>query len=112
MISNFEITVLDETIARKSAQLTANNELKELLKPEKEQECREYIYGRDLLDVVRDFAPWEVSASEFVAILRKIPARLYSIASSSKANPDEVHLTIGTVRYEAHGRDRVGVCSG
>ncbi len=49
--------------------------------------------------------------SDFVAILRKIPARLYSIASSSKANPDEVHLTIGTVRYEAHGRDRVGVCS-
>ena len=44
-------------------------------------------------------------------LLRKIPARLYSIASSSKANPDEVHLTIGTVRYEAHGRDRVGVCS-
>ncbi|MER2090820.1 MAG: sulfite reductase [NADPH] flavoprotein alpha-component, partial [Sporosarcina sp.] len=41
----------------------------------------------------------------------KIPARLYSIANSSKANPDEVHLTIGTVRYESHGRNRVGVCS-
>ena len=111
LISNFEITVLTKPLLQKAAQFTANNELKELLEPEREQECRDYLYGRDLLDLVRDFAPWEVSVSDFVAILRKIPARLYSIASSSKANPDEVHLTIGTVRYEAHGRDRVGVCS-
>ena len=34
-----------------------------------------------------------------------MPARLYSIASSLAANPDEVHLTIGAVRYDAHGRD-------
>lgn len=111
LISNFEITVLTKPLLQKAVQFTANNELKELLESAKEQECRDYLYGRDLLDLVRDFAPWEVSLSNFVAILRKIPARLYSIASSSKANPDEVHLTIGTVRYEAHGRDRVGVCS-
>lgn len=111
LISNFEITVLTKPLLQKAELLTANHELKALLEPEREQECRDYLYGRDLLDLVRDFAPWEVSVSDFVAILRKIPARLYSIASSSKANPDEVHLTIGTVRYEAHGRDRVGVCS-
>ncbi len=111
LISTFEITVLTKPLLQKAELLTANSELKELLKPEREQECREYLYGRDLLDLVRDFSLWEVSVSEFVAILRKIPARLYSIASSSKANPDEVHLTIGTVRYEAHGRERVGVCS-
>lgn len=111
LIANFEITVLTKPLLQKAAQLTANNELKGLLEPEREQECRDYLYGRDLLDLVRDFAPWGDSVSDFVAILRKIPARLYSIASSSKANPDEVHLTIGTVRYEAHGRDRVGVCS-
>lgn len=111
LISNFEITVLTKPLLQKAANFTANNELKELLEPEREQDCRDYLYGRDLLDLVRDFAPWEVSLSNFIAILRKIPARLYSIASSSKTNPDEVHLTIGTVRYEAHGRDRVGVCS-
>ena len=38
--------------------------------------------GRDLLDLVRDFGPWGISAQEFVSVLRKIPARLYSIASS------------------------------
>jgi sulfite reductase (NADPH) flavoprotein alpha-component len=40
-----------------------------------------------------------------------LPARQYSIASSLKANPDEVHLTISTVRFQAHGRNRKGVCS-
>lgn len=70
-----------------------------------------YIAGRDLLDLVRDFGPWGVSAQEFVSVLRKIPARLYSIASSLAANPEEVHLTIGAVRFQAHGRDRKGVCS-
>ena len=67
--------------------------------------------GRDLLDLVRDFGPWGSSAQEFVSVLRKIPTRLYSIASSLEANPDEVHLTIGVVQYEAHGRERKGVCS-
>jgi sulfite reductase (NADPH) flavoprotein alpha-component len=60
---------------------------------------------------VQDYSFKGVSAKEFVSILRKLPARLYSISSSSKAYPDEVHLTIRKVQYEAHGRNRYGVCS-
>ena len=110
LISNFEITVLTKPLLQKAAELSTNPALKDLLAAE--QELKDYLYGRDLLDLVKDFAPWKVPAREFVAILRKIPARLYSIASSAQANPDEVHLTIGTVRYDSHGRERVGVCSG
>jgi len=44
--------------------------------------------------------------------LRKLPPRLYSIASSRKAVEDEAHLLISTVRYETHGRARLGVASG
>ncbi|WP_342511867.1 assimilatory sulfite reductase (NADPH) flavoprotein subunit [Sporosarcina sp. FSL K6-1522] len=112
LTSNFEITVLTKPLLQKVAELTANPALQAFLASKQEQELKDYLYGRDLLDLVRDFAPWEIPAREFVPILRKIPARLYSIASSSKANPDEVHLTVGTVRYEAHGRERLGVCSG
>ncbi|WP_342504912.1 assimilatory sulfite reductase (NADPH) flavoprotein subunit [Sporosarcina sp. FSL K6-2383] len=112
LLSNFEITVLTKPLLQKLAELTSHIAFKELIADGKEQQLKDYIYGRDLLDVVRDFGPWEVPAREFIAILRKMPARLYSIASSLKANPDEVHLTIGTVRYEAHGRGRLGVCSG
>src|SRR5690625_1892135 len=108
---HYEITVLTKPLLQKIALLTSSNRLKELLDSEQADALKEYLYGRDLLDVVRDFGPWNVPADEFVSILRKIPARQYSIASSFKANPDEVHLTIGTVRYESHGRDRAGVCS-
>ncbi len=112
LISNFEITVLTKPLLQKASTLTSNPKLQKLLEEEDEETLKNYLYGRDLLDLVKDFAPWEGTANDFVAILRKIPARLYSIASSYEANPDEVHVTIGTVRYTAHERERFGVCSG
>ena len=48
---------------------------------------------------------------EFVKLLRKLQPRLYSIASSQKAHPEAVHLTIAVVTYESHGRRRKGVAS-
>ncbi len=111
LTSFFEITVLTKPLLEKAAELSTNKDLRELLSTDNEEKFKSYINGRDLLDLVRDFGPWNGSSQEFVAILRKIPPRLYSIASSFSANPDEVHLTIGTVRYETHGRERNGVCS-
>lgn len=111
LISHFEITTLTKPLLEKAAQLSANENLQELLSPGNEDKLKAYLDGRDLLDLFRDFTPWIGSVQEFVSILRKMPSRLYSIASSLTANPDEVHLTIGAVRYEAHGRERKGVCS-
>ncbi len=109
LLTHFEITVLTKPLMEKAAQLSSNDALKDLIKSD--ETMRDYMDGRDLLDLIRDFSPWPVSESDFVQILRKMPTRLYSIASSYKANPDEVHLTIGAVRYHSHGRDRTGVCS-
>jgi sulfite reductase (NADPH) flavoprotein alpha-component len=111
LLTNFEITVLTKPLMEQAAKLSVNQELQELVKPENVEKVREYIHGRDLLDLLRDFGPWTASSQEIVSILRKLPARLYSIASSISANPDEVHLTIGAVRYDSHGRERKGVCS-
>ncbi len=111
LISHFEITVLTKPLLEQALKLSGNDGLAELLAAGNEEKVKEYIDGRDLLDLVRDFGPWPVSANDFVAILRKMPARLYSISSSLEANPDEVHLTIGAVRYNTHGRNRNGVCS-
>lgn len=111
LTSHFEITVLTKPLLQKAAQFTADQKLSELLAEGNEEQLKAYTNGRDLLDLVRDFGPWEASAEGFLSILRKMPARLYSIASSLEANPEEVHLTIGAVRYDAHGRERKGVCS-
>ncbi|GIP03709.1 sulfite reductase [NADPH] flavoprotein alpha-component [Paenibacillus lautus] len=111
LLRHYEITVLTKPLIEQAAKLSGSEELRKLLEPGHEQELRAYIEERDLLDLVQDYGLQQVAASDFVSILRKIPARLYSIASSSKAFPDEVHVTVRTVRYEAHGRNRYGVCS-
>lgn len=107
----FEVTVLTKPLLQQAAELSKNNELQTLVSKGNEDKLKEYIDGRDLLDLVRDFGPWDVTPQAFISILRKMPSRLYSISSSLLANPDEVHLTIGAVRYESHGRKRKGVCS-
>lgn len=111
LTSHFEITVLTKPLLQKMASFTKSEALQALLEEGNEEKLKAYLAGRDLVDAARDFGPFEGTAADFTAILRKIPPRLYSIASSLKANEEEVHLTIGAVRYDAHGRERQGVCS-
>jgi sulfite reductase (NADPH) flavoprotein alpha-component len=81
-----------------------------LLAEDKKAEFEKFWHGREVVDFLK-FAPGKFAPAEFVSLLRKLQPRLYSIASSSKAHPGQVHLTVGTVRYESHGRTRKGVCS-
>lgn len=111
LTSFFEITLLNKKILQQAAAFTENEELQKLVVVENAAQLKEYCYGRDLLDMLRDFGPWKATAQEIVSLLRKMPPRLYSIASSIAAHPEEVHLTIGAVRYTSNGRDRKGVCS-
>ncbi|WP_209121339.1 assimilatory sulfite reductase (NADPH) flavoprotein subunit [Alkalihalobacillus sp. BA299] len=107
--SHYEITNLTKPLLEQIAKLSTNDKLQELV--QNTDNLKKYISGRDLLDLVRDYGTWGETAQDFVSILRKMPPRLYSIASSLAANPEEVHLTIGAVRYQTHGRERKGVCS-
>lgn len=104
----YEITVLTKPLLAQLADVTGNGELRSLAEQES---FRAYAEGRDLIDLAADYGLKGVPAREFVPALRKLPARQYSIASSMRANPDEVHLTIRKVEYVAHGRKRFGVCS-
>ena len=65
----------------------------------------------DLKAFLAELPQKAASAAEFAAPLRKLQPRLYSISSSPKAHPGEVHLTVAIVRYELNGRPRKGVCS-
>lgn len=111
LLKHYEITVLTKPLLEQVAQLTSAAGLKELLAAGHEQELRTYIQERDLLDLVQEHSLKGVPAGKFVQMLRKIPPRLYSIASSPKAFPDEVHITARAVRYETRGRVRYGVCT-
>lgn len=111
LLKSFDINTLTKKMLETAATFTDDPRLHELLQKGNETRVREYTKGRDIIDLVTDFGPWNASAKDFTAMLRKLPARLYSIASSYQANPDEVTLVIRAVRYELHGRQRKGVCS-
>ncbi|WP_240502568.1 assimilatory sulfite reductase (NADPH) flavoprotein subunit [Methylocaldum sp. 14B] len=111
LLHHFEITTLTRPFLEKYAELSGSAELAELLKDENRSRFRDFLGGREIIDVVRRYPVPGISADRFVTMLRKLPPRLYSIASSLNANPDEVHLTVGVVRYESHGMERHGVAS-
>jgi len=79
--------------------------------PAQKKALEDYLWGIEFIDFLLDHHTVKWSAEEFVKTLRKLQPRLYSIASSLKANPESVHLTVATVRYESHGRKRGGVAS-
>lgn len=70
----------------------------------------ELIETYQVIDIVKRF-PAAVDAQGLVSSLRKLSARSYSIASSQRANPDEVHLTVAAVRYGAFGFEHWGAAS-
>ncbi len=81
--------------------------LKELV----EDDADDWLDHRDVLDVLRAFPSCNAPLAEIVASLSALQPRLYSIASSQKENPTQVHLTVGIVRWHANERQRHGVAS-
>jgi sulfite reductase (NADPH) flavoprotein alpha-component len=86
-------------------------ELTELIDPEAKSVMEDWIDGREVLDILQAYPQARFTADELVKVLRKLQPRLYSIASSPKAFPEDIHLTVAIVRYDLHGRGRQGVCS-
>ncbi len=109
LLKNFELTVVSPIVIRKYAEIAQNDDLDKLLADE--SALRHYLYGSDFLDLIKQY-PTALSPLDLVSLLRKLPARLYSISSSYNYNPDEVHITVGAVRYELNERKHHGVCSG
>lgn len=109
LTEHFEITKLTKPLLQKAAELFGNTEL--LSQIDNAEWIQQYVDGRDVIDLLIEFPTSELKPATFYKLLRKLPAREYSIASSYEATPDEVHITVGAVRYEAHERTRKGVCS-
>lgn len=104
------ITQAPATFARAAASRAPTSTLGNLVASEP-QSLDSWLAGRDLVDVLRAAPDARFQPGELAELLRPLQPRLYSISSSPKAHPAEVHLTVGTVRYETHGRPRRGVAS-
>lgn len=107
--SHFELTQNTTLIVDKYAALSRDETLIALLadKPALQQ----YAKNTPIVDMVRQ-APSDLNADQLIALLRPLTPRLYSIASSQAETENEVHITVGVVRYDIDGRPRTGGASG
>ena len=99
------------TLAAKAKDADEQARLTGLLTPESKEVLTAFLYERQYVDLLAEFPSAKITPQELVDHLRKLMPRLYSVASSSKVYPDEVHLTVAVVRYQTNHRERVGVCS-
>ncbi|SOE72705.1 sulfite reductase (NADPH) alpha subunit [Burkholderia sp. OK233] len=87
-----------------------NGALRDLLTPARKSDLKQWLWGQQLADVLHEF-PVDLTAIELTGMLKRLQPRLYSIASSPKAHPGEIHLTVAAVRYSNGRRHRKGVSS-
>jgi sulfite reductase (NADPH) flavoprotein alpha-component len=98
-------------LAQSIPQGEQRNRLMEIL--DNSELLHEYIDSRDYVDVLMDFDEARFESPEaFLSQLTPVVPRLYSIASSLQAHPEEVHLCVAVVRYDTHGREKKGLASG
>jgi len=100
-----------EALAAKAVDADEKARLAGLLAPESKDVLASFLEQREFVDLLTEFPSARLTPAEFVDHLRKLMPRLYSIASSAKLYPSDVHLTVAIVRYETNNRKRVGVCS-
>jgi len=89
---------------------TSRDKLQDICSDEKKLD--EYVFDRDVVDVLHDAPGVHLEPSEIPGLLNKIAPRLYSIASSPDHRTGEVHLTVAVVQYSSHGRTKQGLASG
>lgn len=89
--------------------LPDNTKLKELLADK--TSLLEYCHSHDTLDLLTEFKAENLPLQEFCAQFSPLLPRFYSVASSPKYNPEEIHLTVALTSYEHRGVIRHGVAS-
>lgn len=105
--AGFDVTTLSRPLVDAYAKLTGRADVAKL----KDGEAfTAYAADRQLVDLLAEHRE-KLNAEQLLGLLRPLPGRLYSVASSLKAHPGEAHLTIGAVRWASHGRNRGGVAS-
>ncbi|ELY3418524.1 NADPH-dependent assimilatory sulfite reductase flavoprotein subunit [Cronobacter sakazakii] len=105
---HFELTVNTAAIVENYATLTRSEALLPLVGDK--AKLQDYAARTPIVDMVR-FAPAQLEADQLLGLLRPLTPRLYSIASSQAEVENEVHITVGVVRFDIKGRARAGGAS-
>jgi sulfite reductase (NADPH) flavoprotein alpha-component len=104
LTENFELTRPSRETLEFIADRNGSAALKSLLG--NRDGLKQFLWGKQLPDILAAF-PIKTTAQEFASALKHIQPRLYSIASSPRAHPNQIHLTVSALRYGT----RKGACS-
>ncbi|SFS11271.1 sulfite reductase (NADPH) flavoprotein alpha-component [Granulicella pectinivorans] len=111
--TRLQIGVLTRSSILQLAKLDPSVEgLQAMVGPDNKARAEEYAYGRELVDLVTDFPGIITNPQQLFQVVARLTPRMYSIASSLLAHPGMVETTVRVVRYESHGKERQGLCSG
>lgn len=106
---HFEIGRASSDFTKSWAMQSGSKALSEIMAAGKDK-VSDWLWGKQIADVM-SFAPCTINAQDLVGSLKRLQPRLYSIASSPKMNPNEVHLTVSVVRYMNEKASRSGIAS-
>ena len=96
LTNQFELTRLHAAFITGLAEISSDKKLKKLAADK--DETRKLAAKAQIVDVLNRF-PTNLTAEQLVGLLRALSPRLYSIASAQSEVEEEVHLTVGVVRY-------------
>lgn len=109
------LTDLSRKLLSFIAQEQANSEKKEalqyLLAEGSQDKLKTYLECHELWDVLEENHEVRFSLQELCHMLMPLLPRLYSISSSMSVVGEEIHLTVGVLKYHTNGHQRVGVCT-
>lgn len=104
---SYDVTTLSRPLVEAYAKLTGRPDVAKLAE---QKAFAEFAEDRQLVDLFETYAE-KLTPEQLYGLLRPLPGRLYSVASSFAAHPGEAHLLVGAVRWESHGKKRAGVAS-
>jgi sulfite reductase (NADPH) flavoprotein alpha-component len=109
LLRPFDINLLTAQQVRSYADLTGDAPLSALAADP--AALGDFLRDRQFIDLL-EAAPHKLTAEQLTGLLRPLPPRLYSVASSRRSVGDEAHLLVAKVAWQSHGRERRGVASG
>jgi sulfite reductase (NADPH) flavoprotein alpha-component len=104
---SYDVTTLSRSLVEAYAKLTGRTDVAKLAEP---KAFAAFAEDRQLVDLFETYSE-TLEAKQLFGLLRPLPGRLYSVASSLAAHPGEAHLLVGAVRWDSHGKKRKGVAS-
>ncbi|WP_018650683.1 assimilatory sulfite reductase (NADPH) flavoprotein subunit [Actinobacillus capsulatus] len=106
--TQFELTQNTTAFVKNYAALANHTELNAIIADS--EQLQNFVQNTPLVDVINLY-PASLSAEQFIALLRPLTPRLYSISSAQAEVGEEVHLSVGVVRYNYNGKARAGGAS-